>query len=123
MQFCLICPHLLIIYLFYIITHPLGPPLQTPSSTLFSSERVFSHLAPPYPCMSSFCRLGSTSSTEARQGSPASGTYPMLVKSYWDTAEPVAQDPHAGQVAYLLNRAWRPRSRPWCMPFGCWFRL
>jgi hypothetical protein len=84
-QFCLICPHLLIIYLFYIITHPLGPPLQTPSSTLFSSERVFSHLAPPYPCMSSFCRLGSTSSTEARQGSPARERIPQIGNNVRDS--------------------------------------
>jgi hypothetical protein len=78
-------------------------PQSSPTIPLpFPSEQVRALLDIPTPWHILSMRLGTSSPTEARQGSPARRTYPTYRQQVLGRGpDPVVWDPHEGQATYI----------------------
>jgi hypothetical protein len=106
-----------------------------PQPLTFTSEKghthththTHTHQIPTYPGTSNHSRrLGTSSLTEARQGSPVRGTgstgrQQSQIKSRFQ----MLKDSHEDRVAHLLHYmfVWGWRGSSLCMLFGWWFSL
>ena len=101
------------------------PPPHNPSPIPTSHSPMSCWVSPGYPHTPAFqvsVRLGASSPTEARQGSPPRRTYPTYRQQLWNSLLQLFETHMKTKLHICYIYVSRPRSSL-CMFFGWWFTL